>query len=408
MSAEAKGWRDLGKALWRRLPRGLRRAGMVRVSAALAPRPDKVAPAQGDGVIVAGDFAGSSGLAESARVLHKAIADAGLARGAVPLGLPGFVEMRPLEMKFGAMAPGAAFLAVVNAPILPASLLRLPRTALRGRRVIGFWAWELPVVAGDWAEGARFVHEIWGCSRFTAAAFEPLAPGRVRAVPYPMAVMDLPVEGERADFGLPVDVFVVTVIFNLASSLVRKNPLGAIAAFKAAFGTRGDYLLVLKLSHVEAYPEDVALIRAAIGEARNILLLTGTISEARLRGLMQASDVVLSLHRAEGFGLVPATAMLLGRAVVATGWSGNMDFMTPEVSGLVPYRLVKAEDPRGTYALAGAEWAEPDVAAAADMLRRLAGDKAGREAMAAAGQAHARRALGPGPLLDALAAAGIS
>lgn len=403
MNADAKGLQGLGKALWRRLPRGLRRAGMTRISAALAPKPDRVPPTQSDGIIVAGDFAGSSGLAESARVLHKVVEAHGLARGALPLGLPGFVEMHP-----AALAPGAALLAVVNAPILPPSLLRLSRGALRKRRVIGFWAWELPVVAADWAEGAKFVHEIWGCSRFTAAAFEPLAPGRVRAVNYPVAEMELPAEGSRADFGLPEDVFIVTTIFNLASSLVRKNPLGAIAAFKAAFGNSCDYLFVLKLSHVEAYPEDVALIMAAIGDAPNILLLTETISEPRLRGLMQVSDVVLSLHRAEGFGLIPATAMLLGQAVVATGWSGNMDFMTPEVSGLVPYRLIKAEDPRGTYALAGAQWAEPDVEAAAELLRRLAGDAAGRQAMAAAGQAHAKQALGAGPFLAALRAAGVA
>jgi glycosyltransferase involved in cell wall biosynthesis len=403
MAGEENRLKSLGKAVWRRLPRGLRRAGMTRISAALAARPDPVPPARSEGVIVAGEIAGASGLAESARILHQVIADHGKSRGALPLGLPGFVEMAPAPM-----APGAALLAVVNAPILPPSLLRLPRGSLRGRRVIGFWAWELPAVPPVWAEGAKFVHEVWAPSRFTAAALEAVAPGRVRVVPYPIAAVDLPAEGERADFGLPDGVFVVTTIFNLASSMARKNPLGAIAAFKTAFGDRRDVLFVLKLSHVEAYAEDLALIRAAIGDAPNILLMTETISEARLRGLIRASDVVLSLHRAEGFGLVPATAMLLGRAVVATGWSGNMDFMSAETAGLVPYRLVPAEDPRGTYALAGAEWAEPDVAAAADLLRRLADDAAGRAAMAAAGRDYARQRIGAAPLLAALEAAGVA
>jgi glycosyltransferase involved in cell wall biosynthesis len=403
MNAHAGGLGKLGKALWRRLPRGLRRAGMTRISASLAPKPDPVPPARSDGIIVAGEIAAASGLAESARILHQVIAAHGLARGTLPLGLPGFVDMPPATL-----APGAALLAVVNAPILPPALLRLPRGALKARRVIGFWAWELPAVPPSWAEGAKFVHEIWAPSRFTAAALEALAPGRVRVVPYPIGATDLPAEGSRADFGLPEDVFIVTTIFNLASSMVRKNPLGAIAAFKAAFGNRRDYLFVLKLSHVDAYPADLAAIRAAIGDAPNILLLAETIPEARLRGLMNVSDVVLSLHRSEGFGLVPATAMLLGRAVVATGWSGNMDFMNPEVAALVPYRLVAARDPRGTYDVAGADWAEPDVEAAADALRRLAGDAAGRTAMAARGQAHARESLDAGPLLAALAAAGVA
>ncbi len=403
MNAVVEGLEGLGKALWRRLPRGLRRAGMTRVSAALAPKPDLVPPVSSDGVVVAGDMAGFSGLAESARILHQVIVGNGLARGVLPLGLPGFVDMQPTPLP-----PGAALLAVVNAPILPPALLRLKRGALKGRRVIGFWAWELPVVPPGWAEGAKFVHEIWACSHFTADAMEVLAPGRVRAVPYPIAATALPAEGSRADFGLADDVFVVTTIFNLASSLVRKNPLGAIAAFKAAFGNRRDYVFVLKLSHVEAYPEDVALIRAAIGEAVNIRLMTETIPEVLLRGLIRASDVVLSLHRAEGFGLIPSTAMLLGRAVVATGWSGNMDFMTPETAGLVPYRLVAAQDPRGTYELHGAQWAEPDVEAAAALLRRLADDAAGRAAMAAAGQLYAREKLGAAPLLAALRAAGVA
>jgi glycosyltransferase involved in cell wall biosynthesis len=403
MNAKSEGAAGLAKALWRRLPRGLRRAGMTRVSALLAPKPDALPPARSDGVIVAGEIAGASGLAESARILHQVIADHGFSRGTLPLGLPGFVDMPQTSLP-----PGPALLAVVNAPILPPALLRLGRGALKGRRVIGFWAWELPSVPAGWAEGAKFVHEIWAPSRFTAAAFEPLAPGRVKIVPYPLAAIDLPAEGSRADFGLDDDVFVVTTIFNLASSLVRKNPLGAIAAFKAAFGDRRDCLFVVKLSHVEAYPEDLALIRAAIGAAPNIRLMTETIPEAKLRGLIRASDVVLSLHRAEGFGLVPATAMLLGRAVVATGWSGNMDFMAPDAAGLVPYKLIDAHDPRGTYELKGAQWAEPDVDAAAAGLRRLADDPAARAAMAVAGQALAREALGAAQLLAALAQAGVA
>ena len=70
---------------------------------------------------------------------------------------------------------------------------------------------------------------------------------------------------------------------------------------------------------------------------------------------------MLSLHRSEGFGLVPAEAMLLGRAVVATGWSGNMDFMDADSAALVGYRLVPARDPRGVFEAPGADWAEPDL-----------------------------------------------
>lgn len=392
----------LAHKVWRLLPMEFRRNAMSGLAARLAAKPDAAPPVTSNGIVVAGDLAGANGLAESARIMHDVIAANGFARGTVPLGLPSVVPSF-----HGEIPEGAAVLAVVNAPIMPVGLLRLPRNFLRGRRVIGLWAWELPVVPRQWHYGAPFVHEVWAPSQFAADAVSPLVRGRVRVVPHPLAAVPLAVAGDRASFGLPADALIVLTIFNLASSMVRKNPLGTIAAFKTAFGDRTDCLLVMKLSGIDAYPEDMNLIKSAIGAARNIRLLTDTLPEPQLRGLIAASDIVLSLHRSEGFGLIPAAAMLLGRPVVATGWSGNLDFMTPETSALVSYKLIPALDPRGTYELAGALWAEPDIEDAAAALRRLAHDAALRRDMGAAGQAHARCVLGAEPVLAALAANGI-
>ena len=110
----------------------------------------------------------------------------------------------------------------------------------------------------------------------------------------------------------------------------------------------------------------------------------------------------------EGFGLVPAEAMLLGRAVVATNWSGNTDFMDDATAALVPYRLVPAVDPRGVFQAAGAVWAEADGGAAAAQLRRLADDPEGRQALGARAQAAVRRLLGPDALAAALRADGLA
>jgi glycosyltransferase involved in cell wall biosynthesis len=100
--------------------------------------------------------------------------------------------------------------------------------------------------------------------------------------------------------------------------------------------------------------------------------------------------------------------MLLGRPVVATGWSGNLTFMTPETSALVGYRLVPVVDPRGNYEVRDAQWAEPDIEEAAAWLQRLGDDAALRQRMGAAGRAYARSAIGAGPVLAALAANGIA
>jgi glycosyltransferase involved in cell wall biosynthesis len=94
--------------------------------------------------------------------------------------------------------------------------------------------------------------------------------------------------------------------------------------------------------------------------------------------------------------------MLLGRPVVATGWSGNMDFMDADSAVLVPFTLVPARDPRGVLEVPGAVWAEPDVGVAAEALRRLADDPVARAALGARGQATARAALGVESLVAAL------
>ncbi|HJZ36801.1 MAG TPA: glycosyltransferase family 4 protein, partial [Solirubrobacterales bacterium] len=75
-----------------------------------------------------------------------------------------------------------------------------------------------------------------------------------------------------------------------------------------------------------------------------------------------------SLHRSEGLGLTMAEAMYFGRPVIATAYSGNLDFMTDENSFLVPYELAKIGPHADPYPPDG-EWAEPDLAAAAAMMR---------------------------------------
>jgi glycosyltransferase involved in cell wall biosynthesis len=400
--------------LWRAMPVQTRRRWLANATAALAPHPDQPPPHPHGGVAVGGEIGRASGLGEGARLMLAGLAQLGVPNWGLSAGLrvPGEADDLPQTHRLapGAMPPpGAALVLHVNAPHVAASLLRLPRGLVRGRRVIGYWAWELPAISPDWRSGVKFVHEVWAPSRFTADAIATLMPGRVRVVPHCVAARPpAPSALDRAAFGLAADAVVVLVSFSLASSFVRKNPLAAIAAHRAAFGDRPDRILVMKIGHAAAYDADMAALRAAASGAGNIRFETRILPPADNYALMACADIVLSLHRSEGFGLVLAEAMLLGRATVATNWSGNIDFMDETSAAMVPFRLIPAIDPRGVFQAPGAVWADADVGVAVAHLKRLADDAAARAALGGAGRSMAQQRLGTAPLAAALRGIGLA
>lgn len=247
---------------------------------------------------------------------------------------------------------------------------------LRGRYTIGLWPWELP----DWPASCRYVcsvvDEIWGISRYTAGAY--------RAAPCPVYPMSLPVIAEpigaetRSDFGLPEDVYLFLFAFDLHSTLARKNPAGVVRAFLHAFPAwkRERVGLVIKVSHSESakgqrWEELLALIRSD----HRIRLVDATLRKASLLALYRCCDCFVSLHRAEGFGRSIAEAILLGMPVIATRFSGNLDYCHEDQVDLVPYQL--RELGRHEYFWGeGQQWADPDVAVAAQLMRRrMAGER---------------------------------
>lgn len=291
----------------------------------------------------------------------------------------------------------------VNAPELPRVLMRLPRALRENRRVIGYWAWELPTVPRAWLYARACVHDVWCPSRFTAGALAAACDQRPTVVRHPLAAADLAVaQVDRSAFGLPADAVIVLVSFSLASSFERKNPLGSIAAFRAAFGMRMDRILVLKVGHVAAYEDDLAAIRTAIADAPNIRLDTTLYPGPESRALIGAADIVLALHRSEGFGLVVAEAMMLGRCVIASDWSATAEFLDADCGLPVPVRTIRARDPRGVFEAPGAVWADPDLDEAARLLRIAADDPGLRRRLGSAAQARARAVFDGADLRGAL------
>ncbi len=248
-----------------------------------------------------------------------------------------------------------------------ASLLAAVLPAARDAYRIAYWAWELPEPPPDWLGCDDPFNEIWTPSRFSRDSLMQMTQRPVAVVPHYPAPEPA---RKRADRG----PFTVLTMADSRSSLTRKNPEGAVLAFASAFGRSAAARLLLKISASDA---ELQALDARLGgalQAPNIEIIRDFMSEEALSALYGRADLLLSLHRSEGFGLPMLEALARGIPVVATAWSGNTDFTTRQNSLLVPYALVPVADAAGIYR--GSHWAEPDLAAAAAALRRLAEDKA--------------------------------
>ncbi len=376
--------------LWQRLPRTWRREALFQATALLAARAWRGAKPAAP-IIVAGTLRTASGLGESARLCHDALKSARLPVYGIDLtaGLMQSVDEPDVAFADGSdlAGPGTIILHV-NSPLVPLALWRLGRRVVRDKYVIGYWAWELREVPTDWRHGIPFVHEIWVPSQFTADAVRPICGGRlVRVVPHPVALRDRPAPApSRSD-----RPFTALLIFNIASSFARKNPLAAITAFRRAFGDDPSCRLIVKTSNAAAFPEALGFITDALGSSHNITVIDRVMSANEIDALYQESDVFMSLHRSEGFGLTVAESMLRGLPVIATDWSGSVDFLTPETGIPVPYQLVAAEDPQDTYHFPTMSWAAADVDAAAKALQRLRDEPAFAAQLGQSAAAYARR-----------------
>lgn len=249
-------------------------------------------------------------------------------------------------------------------------------------------AWELPDYPAEWVPEIERFDEAWGFSTFTADSIR-------RAVGIPVHILPLATEvrrvralGRRA-FGIPEAPYVFLFFFDLTSFIERKNPFAALEAFRlVADALPGrDLRFVVKLNSSRAKPEDRDRFYEFVRPfGDQVVLLDRTMDDAEVKALHLCADAFVSLHRAEGYGFGLAEAMFLGRPVVATGWSGNLDFMTPETSFLIRHRLVPV--PESAYPQAsGQVWAEADVGEAAAAMIRLGNDPAlGREVGRRAGR----------------------
>jgi glycosyltransferase involved in cell wall biosynthesis len=347
-------------------------------------------------LVVSAFFNESTGVAQGGRLSTNAFRAAGY----------DLIEhdIRPCFRQYvseGAELPGKGGVWYIhaNAPEVLVALMAHDPVQWADRYRIAYWAWETPKAPRDWILVADYLHEIWVPSRFVydalVATFNDalradLIP-RLRLMPHPVP---LPPPARhalsRARFGLSDDLCEVLCLFDTKSSAARKNPWGVLVAWQEAFPEENPVArLTVKVSDLSDDRATERRLLAIAAKRSDIRVMSERLSEADMEAYIGAFDILVSLHRAEGFGLTLAEAMAAGVAVIATDWSGNIDFMTPENSRLIKASLIPVSDPEGGYSIVRREpmqvWADPHIFEAVTDLRHLTDQPALRKALGEAG-----------------------
>jgi glycosyltransferase involved in cell wall biosynthesis len=250
----------------------------------------------------------------------------------------------------------------------------LRRYGVGRARLVGYWAWELAKFPQEYRRAFSFYDEIWAATQFAFDAFDT-GDRLVRLMPMAVELPTAMADQDRAHFRLPQRRFLFLFTFDFGSFRARKNPEAVVAAFRRAFPGGGERVgLVLKTINAERFEDQWLQICHAAQQDKRIITRNGRYTREETLNLIRVCDCYVSLHRSEGFGRGPAEAMLLGRPVIATNYSGNTDFMSEDNSFPVKYRLVPVRD--GEYPGAeGQVWAEADVRDAAGQMRRVYEDR---------------------------------
>jgi glycosyltransferase involved in cell wall biosynthesis len=327
-----------------------------------------------DGVNIIGNIRLDAGLGQSMRLVVKEFEQTGIPFGIYEHHITEDFSMtdHSCDALIREDAPYSVNLIHINGHEFTKAYRQIGREKWDSHYNIAFWLWELEEFPKEWEGCIEVLDEIWTPAEFVSEAVRKRTDKPVVTIPYHV---EAPTDAkyDRAYFGLPEDRFLFLMMYDGNSMVERKNPIGVLKAFKQAFpAERQDVALVIKMNGKQ--PKDMAEIKKHLDGYTNVYFITHTMSKTEVNSLIADADVFVSMHRAEGFGLVMAEAMLNGVPCIATNWSANTEFMNGDVACMLDYTFVTMKHDIGPYKK-GSRWAEPSVEQAAMYMRRLSEDR---------------------------------
>lgn len=348
------------------------------------------------GINLIGHAQEALGLGQCLRFMASALQDAGIPSAIVDfsrsMAVPGLASASLPRGKHA--NPYAINLFIVSPDVLPFVYRAFGHQFFLRRSNILCAFWELEKWPEKWIEWLSLFDEVWAPSEFVESALRPHLTAGIRTI-HPCVVLPPTSPKDRDELGIPCDKFLFLCIADSLSYADRKNPMAVVIAFKKAFSQhRDDVGLICKIANIDrSLPYWRAFERECSSDPR-IVLIDRPMKYNEVLALYRATDCFVSLHRAEGFGLCCAEAMLCGRPVIATGYSGNLALTKPDTARLVNYRMVNVLEGQYPHHW-GQQWAEPDMDDASKAMHEMAGDAEAALVLGEKGRLHAEAMLTP-------------
>ena len=245
---------------------------------------------------------------------------------------------------------------------------------------IGYWFWELEDIPSKWELTSSVIDEIWVCTEYNYKIFSKIS-NNVKKIPFYISIDRKKLQSLKKSPFNQKNKFIFFFNFDFMSHIERKNPIGLINAFLMAYENDDNVHLYLKSINGDKKLSDKKKILKYIKNHINITLDDTYCSYNKVMSMINQSHCYVSLHRAEGLGFGMAEAMFLGKPVIATNYSGNLEFMSKNNSLLVKYKLIKIKKKdyihhRNKY------WADPDLSHASYLIKKVKQDKVIRDKIA--------------------------
>lgn len=317
-----------------------------------------------------------TGVGEAMRSLARSIERAGISYDVTSFDEQVLSSHRDTALKHRIAARPSKMVNVfcVNADMLGSTIDGVGSGILKNRYNIVRPFWELPLIHPQWLTSLHNVDEIWAPTVFVRDAF--IAGTDRPVVHIPVAVSIPPdISANRERFKIPRGSTAFLFAFDFSSYPDRKNPDAVLQAYLKAFGQDRNRPVSLIIKTMGSSAHKRAILNSVRGLAqadKRIILIDEILTRAETYCLTKSCDVFISLHRSEGFGLGIAEAMAMGKAVIATDYSGSKDFVGTQTGFPVPYRLIGVEPNQYPYFIEGQQWADPDTDAAARVMTQLA------------------------------------